>query len=64
MPHCVRTLYDNVVWANLRHLDRICILGNDLREMAIAMTRKELASFPRLDLVRKSSTATGSTCLC
>ena len=61
MPHCVRTLYDNVVWANLRHLDRICIIGNDLREMATAMTRSELASFPRLDLVRMRRMAVNAT---
>ena len=63
MPHCVRTLYDNVVRANLAHLDRVCIFGNDLHRMA----EDQAQAFPYLALVSACARAcvhAPSPCCC
>jgi hypothetical protein len=58
MPHCVRTLYNNMVRANADQLGDLCIVGNHLREMATRAASPAPAEtdapalYPYVDLVR------------
>ena len=51
MPHCVRTLYDRVLWANAPHLERVCVIGNSLRHMAEPVAGGPAHPFAHLQLV-------------